>query len=287
MRDAGAEPAVFLRVAQEVDHLGELLLRLVDPGHVGEGDPVAGRLVQARLRATELAEDALHAPGPSDREEDQRDEQDGRAEAEEQVLPPGSAGIERHGVDDHLLALQEPRERVRVGKGRDLGLEAHRRLRAGVALRSVERPLDGRPLRRDRGDVTGAHLGEEVRAVGNTNPRGRLGRARRDRVVDDEQPDEPDDPPPPEPDPPHGRLRPAGGVGGLRFGEPGAHVADSARSISSARAGLKYGPRRRSASRTWRCDCGSLSWLILTLQTKREIGRRTPTVPLASREPNS
>src|SRR4029453_13497525 len=39
-RNAGAEPAVALRVLEEVDDLDELLLRLVDAGDVVEGDLV-------------------------------------------------------------------------------------------------------------------------------------------------------------------------------------------------------------------------------------------------------
>jgi hypothetical protein len=48
--NAAAEVTVLLGLAQEVDDLGELLLRLFDPGDVAEGDPVAARLVAARIR---------------------------------------------------------------------------------------------------------------------------------------------------------------------------------------------------------------------------------------------
>ena len=41
VRDAPAELPVLLRVAQEVDDLAQLGLRLVDAGDVGEGDAVA------------------------------------------------------------------------------------------------------------------------------------------------------------------------------------------------------------------------------------------------------
>ena len=46
----------------------------------------------------------------------------------------------------------------------------------------------------------------------------------------------------------------------------------SARSMSSASAGCAYGPFPRSCASTLRWDAASLSWLILTLQTKRVIG---------------
>ena len=49
-------------LAQEVDDLRQLGLRLVDPGDVRERDAVARRLVAARLRAAERAEHVLHAP---------------------------------------------------------------------------------------------------------------------------------------------------------------------------------------------------------------------------------
>ena len=47
-RDPAAEPAVLVRVAEEVDDLGQLLLRLVDAGDVGERDRLAARLVAKR-----------------------------------------------------------------------------------------------------------------------------------------------------------------------------------------------------------------------------------------------
>ena len=195
VRNTRAEPAVLLGVAQEVDDLAELLLRLVDAGDVGEGHTIAGRLVATRPRAAELAEDVLHPAGAARRIDDQPDQQDRRSEPDEQGLPPRRAGLERLGVDDDLLPLQELRERVRVGEGRDLGLEAVGRLRSVVALRSRERALHGRALRRDRRDVPVPHLLQEVRAVGDTDARRRLRGARAQPVVEDEQPDDPDEPP--------------------------------------------------------------------------------------------
>ena len=49
-RDARAELAVLVRVAEEVDDLGQLLLRLVDAGDVRERDALGRRLVLLRLR---------------------------------------------------------------------------------------------------------------------------------------------------------------------------------------------------------------------------------------------
>ena len=88
VRDPAAELLVLLGVAQEVDDLGQLRLGLVDPGDVGERDPVAGRLVPARARAAEVAEHVLDVAGAAHQPEEQQDEQDRRREAEQQALPP-------------------------------------------------------------------------------------------------------------------------------------------------------------------------------------------------------
>jgi hypothetical protein len=82
VRDAAAQLAVLVGMAQEVDHLGQLRLRLLDPGNVGERDLVAGGLVSARARAAERAEDVLHVPGPPHDPEQQADEEKRRPEAE-------------------------------------------------------------------------------------------------------------------------------------------------------------------------------------------------------------
>src|SRR5207253_534333 len=55
------ETAVLFRLAQEVDDLAQLLLRLVDPGDIGKRHTVARRLIETRFRPAELAEDVLHA----------------------------------------------------------------------------------------------------------------------------------------------------------------------------------------------------------------------------------
>ena len=48
--------AVALGVLEEVDHLGQLVLGLLDPGHVLERHVLRGRLDAARPAAPELAE---------------------------------------------------------------------------------------------------------------------------------------------------------------------------------------------------------------------------------------
>ena len=71
VRDAGAQPPVLLRFAEEVDDLRQLGLRLVDPGHVGEGHLLAAGLVALCLRAAEVAEHVLRAPGAAQEQEEQ------------------------------------------------------------------------------------------------------------------------------------------------------------------------------------------------------------------------
>ena len=66
-----------------------------------------------------------------------------------------------------------------------------------------------------------------------------------------------------------------------------SHPPPSARSMSWANAGCAYGPSPRNCSSTCRWETSSLSWLILTLQMKRVIGSRMPTVPRAIRRPIS
>ena len=57
VRNARPEPGVALRVLEEVDDLDELVLGLVDPGHVVEGDPLLlPRLHPPRGRAAEAPE---------------------------------------------------------------------------------------------------------------------------------------------------------------------------------------------------------------------------------------
>ena len=121
VRDPAAQLAVLVRVAEEVDDLAQLLLRLVDSGDVGEGDLVARRLVAAGTRSSERAEDVLHVARPAEQPEQEEDEEDRRPEAEQQRLPPRRAPFERLGVDRDVVLLEQLGELVRVGEGGDLG----------------------------------------------------------------------------------------------------------------------------------------------------------------------
>src|SRR5580765_995563 len=59
VRDPPSEPAVLVRVLEEVDDFDQLLLGLLHAGHVLEGHFVAGGLVASGRRPAELAEDVL------------------------------------------------------------------------------------------------------------------------------------------------------------------------------------------------------------------------------------
>src|SRR4051794_10398936 len=74
-RDAPAETRVLVGVAQEVDDLGELGLRLLDARDVAERDALLGGLDPAGARAAEGAERAAGAAarGPPGEEDEQRD----------------------------------------------------------------------------------------------------------------------------------------------------------------------------------------------------------------------
>ena len=81
---------VLLGVAQEVDDLAQLGLRLLDAGDVGEGDAVAGRLRSA-ARATVRTQPSTFCTLPARRssQNSRSEEQDRRPEPEQQGLPPG------------------------------------------------------------------------------------------------------------------------------------------------------------------------------------------------------
>src|SRR5205814_316121 len=93
-RHPGAEAAVLLRLLQELDHLLQLGLGLVDAGHVGERHPglvldidLGAALADAHEAAAEPLR-ARHAPGEQvpDAEEDQRRQDPGEQVAHEGAL---------------------------------------------------------------------------------------------------------------------------------------------------------------------------------------------------------
>ena len=186
-RDPPAEPLVLLRVAQEVDDLGELGLGLVDAGDVLERDLLLPALDAPRARAAEVAQRA-HRParrrrgGPGTRTA--RSSRITGPEAEDQAGEEAAALVDRLGLDDHALVLEQLVEVVAgEGERRDLRVEVLRGLRVLVRELLLEDPVDGLPLRRDALDVARPHLLEERRAVGDPHRLGAAGREDRDEEV--------------------------------------------------------------------------------------------------------
>jgi hypothetical protein len=194
VRNSAAEPPVLLRTAEEVDDLVQFLLGLLDPGDVRERDLVARRLVATGARPSERAERVAYIARPAEQPEQQHDEEDRRAEAEQQRLPPRGARLERLRVDRDVVLLEQLGELVRVGERGNLRPEPRRRLRVLERHLLPERALDVRPLRRDLLDVALLHLIQEKRAVWDTHPRLGLHRPGADEQVEREQHEEEDDP---------------------------------------------------------------------------------------------
>ena len=108
-RDAGAELGVLLRVTQEVDHLDQLVLGLVDPGHVLEGDRLSLGLHALGPRAAELADHTAAARAlrrTAEQEHEQCHQQDRRAERE-QDRGQQRAAARRLGGHHHVLLLEQ------------------------------------------------------------------------------------------------------------------------------------------------------------------------------------
>ena len=174
--DPRAELRVALRVLQEVHHLDQLVLGLVDPGYVVEGDSLllAG-LDPPRRGAAEAAEHATPARLRS-----------GGATARRRTPPAGSSGGSRAAAWLHsdrpvsgalalittFCSVEQPRELSGIDEGGDLGLELRDLHRLGVAGRVVARlalqlALDRVLLRADLLDVAGLDLVDEERLVGD------------------------------------------------------------------------------------------------------------------------
>jgi hypothetical protein len=105
-RDLRPQPAVAVRVAEEVDDLGDLVLDLVDARHVGERGAGSGiRLVELGPRSADSAEAAALRLTPEEPDE-QADEQHGRAESDQYLLPQRRWRVRGIGVDLYAIVLQ-------------------------------------------------------------------------------------------------------------------------------------------------------------------------------------
>jgi hypothetical protein len=159
-RDPRPEPAVALRVAEEVDDLPHLVLDLVDSRDVGERGPRAAiRLVEGRPGPAEPAE-AAQARGAAAPEEPQQqpDEQQGRAEPDEDLLPQRRRRVRKGCVNGDALGRQRPEQVVgserRTLRREQADLDSLRRP-GRVAHRVRERSLDRVRRRRDHLHVPG------------------------------------------------------------------------------------------------------------------------------------
>ena len=143
-RDPRAELRVALRVLQEVHDLDELVLGLVDPGHVVEGDSIllAG-LDAPRRGAAEAAEHAAAArPALAAEDPDEeRHEQDRREEAEQQRAQSDRPVSGGSALTTTFSLVEQPGELSGIDEGGDLGLEVRDLHRLGVAGRVVGRFL--------------------------------------------------------------------------------------------------------------------------------------------------
>jgi hypothetical protein len=170
VRHAATQPAVRPRVAQEVDDLGQLSLGLVDPCHVGEGDPDGRRVDPSRLRPTEVPERAGRAAAcrPSREHDEQADQKQRRAKAEEHSAEHRPTLSRRGRIDLDVMGLQQRGELVVVPERRHFGAEQRRARRCWalrrVSHRKLEGSLDCVSGRGDRRDLARLHGPDEVRA---------------------------------------------------------------------------------------------------------------------------
>jgi hypothetical protein len=205
-RDAGAQPRVALRVLEEVDDFDQLLLGLVDAGHVVERDPhlpAAALLDATGGRPAERPEDAPTTPAQLTAGEPHQaaNEQQRRREAEEEAEPERSALVRRLCVDHDVLLAEQLGQRGGVDERRHLRLELVDLPRLGVSYRVVGRlalqvAVDRVLARGDLLHVAGLHLLEEERLVRHL--RALLGPSRheRDQEVEGQEPDEDSKEPP-------------------------------------------------------------------------------------------
>jgi hypothetical protein len=123
---APAKTSVTGRVAQEVDDLGQLRLRLVDARDVVERDPDRGWIDPSCLRAAEAAEPP-HASavlgGAAHEQDDHADDQQRRTEAQQERHGERRALGGRLGVDLDAVGLQQRGQLIVVPERRDLGFE--------------------------------------------------------------------------------------------------------------------------------------------------------------------
>ena len=184
-RDLAPERPVLVRVPEEVDDFDELLLCLLDAGDVVERDALEA-LVALGAGAAERAQRATARRRPAHGEDDDAEDQQGRAEAEQDLREHSAARVRRLRVDLDVARLQEAEQRRVRGQRGLVRREAREALLLDRHLPS-ELAFDALVGDRDEADVVALHLVQELRRVGDVGAR-RLVRDRRgDPVVEDQQ----------------------------------------------------------------------------------------------------
>ena len=160
-RDARAELGVLLGVAEEVDHLDELLLGLVDARDVVEVDGLRLGLDALGARAPELAQHpaatGAAAGRAAEQEDEQRDEQDRRAEREQDRLEQRAA-VGRLGVDDDVAARSAAARAASSSAKVGISVSKLVALSPLYLTSFLNSPWTVSPLRGDLLDVAVAHL---------------------------------------------------------------------------------------------------------------------------------
>ena len=153
----------LLRVAQEIDHLLQLELRLLHAGHIVKGRLGRAGFLQAGTAAAET-ENALRRLAASSHEPDpDRDQHEEGQEGEQQASEAARVLLD-HGRD--VVALQQGEER-RIGEPHVVG---HGRAELGVrdpvvGKRRLQIALGVLALDRDVRHVAAVDLGQELRVA--------------------------------------------------------------------------------------------------------------------------
>ena len=131
--DAGTQPAIGLRVFQEVDDLEQLVLGLVDPGDIGEGHLGVGLHIDLGLGLADLHQpaEALLVGDAADHEEPKADDQGDREQPGKQIAQQraldlaGKADIVRLQPIGHIeLDPRRAKELgTALGRPRELALD--------------------------------------------------------------------------------------------------------------------------------------------------------------------
>ena len=149
---AGAEAAVAFGHLEEIDHLGELGLRVILTGDVREGDRGVLDVIETGARTPESEDALLAALRLAAHVHDHADQQENRKDGEREVRQDRAAtGV--LGRDRHVVHAEQGEQRSRAGRGDDggEGLIEGRGRRCGGRDGRTRRWRDDRARRRRGG----------------------------------------------------------------------------------------------------------------------------------------